>query len=308
MAKRSTQTLVDLSHLRPTYRFVYRDPLDGWDGASALRASVGRAGVLDPVWLVAESLDVVHGHRRVEAAAELGLASVPALMLAGEPEDLFVKAVEVHAGQGDQNLREMARAMEVAVSLGMDQGQVARRLMPALGLEPHPELVRRHLRLLTLPPELLQLLLRKGFSLRRCLPFCDVAPEDARLLASVCQGLGARKIEQTATALREICARDGVALAELVRGLELDPADARGIRRLDARRHPETTGLRQRGDEVAAKLSGGVARVAFDRNFSRDGVELSARLERPEDLDRLVQHLASPGSLQQLRRLLELLQ
>ena len=312
MALESTYCLVELSRLSCDTPYRYRDPLDLWGGTDALRSSISRAGVLTPLWVretgEGGALELVHGHRRVEVARELGLERVPALMLEGEPAGLLIQTVEAHTQGADQNLREVARAVEAAITLGLDEQQVARRLMPALGMEPHPELVSRHRRLLSLPEELLQLLLRKGFSLRRCLPFCDVSPPDARLLASVCQGLGARQIEQTATSLREISARDSLPLGQLVQELGLDPADTAGLLRLDGRRHPETTALRRRAAEVAGELGGQGARVSFDRNFTRGGVELWARLNGVDDLERLIKHLEQPGSQALLQRLLDLIQ
>ncbi len=254
-----------------------------------------------------DGLVVVHGHRRVEAARELGLQAIPTVAVEGDGAELLARAVEAHAGRGDQNLREVARALEAGLRLGMDEAAAAERLLPALGLEPHVEMVRRHLRLLTLPPDLLQLLLSKGFSLRRCMPFCDVTRRDALLLARVCKGLGARKIEQAATALREICARDGLGLERLVDDLELDPLEQEGLARLDARRHPETTALRRRAGELARELGGREARVTFDPNFVRDGVEVTVRLEAEADLERALRRLAEPGKRDLLRRLLELL-
>ena len=298
---------VETTRLSPDTPLRYRDPLRLWSGAAALRASIERVGVLDPIAVRGDALEIVHGHRRVEVARELGLARVPVLQVEGDSGELLAHAVEAHAGRGDQNLREAARAVAAALRLGMSQEQVAARILPALGLEPHMELVRRYRRLLALPPDLLQLLLSKGFSLRRCLPFCDLPGGDALLLARLCQGLGARQIEETATALREICARDGLELERLVDELALDPLERDGLDRLFARRQPETTALRRRAGELARELGGDEARVTFDPNFTRDGVELSVRLMREGDLDRLVQRLVEPDKRDLLGRLLELL-
>ena len=158
---------------------AYRDPLAIWPGAGALRASIERVGVLCPVVVCGAggSPVLVAGFRRVEALAALGRAEVPARVSERPLEELFVEAVEGHAGQG-ANLREVARALQIGRRLGLSLEEAAARLLPPLGLEPHPDLAGRYLELLRLPGRLLGFLVDKGFSLRRCLPFCRLEPDE----------------------------------------------------------------------------------------------------------------------------------
>lgn len=302
---------VPLEHILPDQSLRYRDPLALWSGAEALRRSVRRHGVLRPVRLreTEGGLQAAAGYRRLEAAAELGLAEVPAEVVDHEPGALLVRAAEEHAGQ-PANVRELTRAVKIALALGWDDHRVAQELLPALGLEPSVRLVQRHARLRALPPIMLDLLVAKAYSLRRCLPFCDLATDECELLAAVATGLGlgARQIEETASRLREVAAREGLPLGRVVGELELDrPDQASGeaLSRLERRRYPDASKRRQVVDELARQLTAQGVGVGYDRNFARDGVDLRLRVESVEQLRRLADELGSGRVVDLVRRILE---
>jgi len=267
--------------------------------------------VLQPVQLLETpaGLQPVAGFRRLQVAAELRLDEVPAQVARGEAGPLFALAVEEHAGQGC-NVREQARAVAVSMELGWSAEQVARDLLPALGLQPHAGLVTRYVRLQAMPAELLDLLVSKGYSLRRCLPFCDLPEEDCRLLAVVAvgMGLGGRQIEEVSSQLREVAAREDLALAQVVEQLGLDRQDgddAGGLGRLELRRYPEASRRRREMEALARQLAGGEVAVRFDRNFARDGVDLGFHVHSVQKLRELTRELGTDHSLELIRQILD---
>lgn len=313
----SAATRIPLDQLLDDPCLAYRDPLSQWDGAAALRASVQRRGVLQPVWVCPATTAagagrqlLVAGFRRRALALELGLKNLPARLLEGDPEQLFVLAVEQHAGQ-PVNLRERMHAVLIGLRLGWSAGQVARRLLPPLGLEPHPALAQRHAALAALPPQLLDLLVSKGLSLRRCTPFLALDADQARLMArlALALGLGARQLEQVLAWLLEISGRDKLPLDQLVQQLELlSPDHAEGaLGRLEQRRFPETTRrrllLRQRCEDFAA----GRVALRFDPNFTRDTLELRATVASAAELTELAELLGSAPQRRLLEEILQLL-
>jgi len=97
----STPARVPLREIALDRELRYRDPLELWSGAEALRASVRRSGVLEPVQLqeTAAGLMPVCGFRRLQLARELRFDEVPA-WVSGPGEErfsLFCRAVEAHA-------------------------------------------------------------------------------------------------------------------------------------------------------------------------------------------------------------------
>ncbi len=302
---------VPLQQILPDQSLRYRDPLALWSGAEALRRSVRRRGVLAPVRLLetAAGLQPAAGFRRLELAAELGLGEVPAEVVTGAPGPLLVRAAEEHAGQ-PANVRELARAVGAALDLGWDEQQTARELLPALGLEPGVRLARRYARLRALPAVTLDLLVGKGYSLRRCLPFCDLSAADCELLTAVAAGLGlgARQIEEAASQLREVAAREAVPLARLVDELELDRPDqaaAEALARLERRRYPDASRRRHEVEQLAGSMARLGVTVGYDRNFTRDGVDLRLRVGSVEELEAIVRPLSSEHGTELLRRILK---
>ena len=225
--------------------------------------------------------------------------------------------MEGHAGQ-PVSLRERAKAVQLCKFIYLSDKDVAARVLPPLGLEPHPRLVRRLRELARLPDDLLGLLSSKGFSLRRALPFCRLDPAEAALLAPLCRhlGLGARKLEETVWALREISARDRVSLAELFRELELGgdaaaeragPGRAAAVERIDRRRFPSLWARRDLADAAVADLAGVDVAAHYDRNLNHARVSLGWEVQRVDDLDRIAGALCDPKLRRALERLLEAL-
>lgn len=267
--------------------------------------------MLQPVRLreTPAGLQIVAGFRRLQAAVSEELEVIPYCLARGEPGLLFVQAVEEHAGQGS-SVREQARAVAVALELGWSVGRVARDLLPALGLEPSEHLASRYVRLQAMPPELMDLLATKNFSLRRHLPFCDLTAADCRLLAELATtlGLGARQIEEVTIELREVAAREGIPLAQVVVELELDGGGQGtpvALTRLEQRRYPEASRRRRQIQQLAGELAQGRVALRFDRNFARDGVDLSFHVDSAQELRDLSRELSTDHSLELVWKILE---
>lgn len=292
---------------------AWRDELRRFEGGESLLASVARRGILTAVTLrpAARGLhQPAAGFRRLEAARTLGLVAVPARIDEADPAELFFTAVEEHAGQAS-NLRERARAVTVAAGL-LDgdpdrAAQLTRRLLPALGLHPSARLVDQHLRFAALHPALVDLLVDKAFSLRRCLPYCDLRPADAELLARLGRAhrLGGRRLEEAFTWSLEIARRDGASLGEVVDDLDLLGQDGEALDRLEARRLPEATRRRETLDALARRLEEQGVTARFDRNLGSEALELAVSATEPRGLDAALEALADERIRRVARELLE---
>jgi ParB-like chromosome segregation protein Spo0J len=297
-------------------RLAYRDSLAQWPGADALRASVQRCGVLEPIllWETEGGLRPVAGFRRIEAARELELPGMPARVERGDPallRDAFRAVVESHAGQGS-TLRERARALRIGLDLGWNLEAVSAILLPALGASPKPHVAAQYLRLLDLPAPLLDFLVAKGYSLRRCLPLCHLRPEEAALLSRLPShlALSATQFEEVATRLLEISRRDGLPLERVVEELSLlDPSSTQrsALGALERRRLPETSARRETLDTLCGGFLEGRAAVRFDRNLASDIVEVALRVGSVAEYGELLSRLAAVEAHEQLGRILDAL-
>jgi ParB-like chromosome segregation protein Spo0J len=257
----------------------------------------------------------IGGFRRLEVLREMEADTAPAVIVEGEVRDLFQQMVEEHAGQGS-NLRERARAIQIGLNLGWTIEEVSRKLLPPLGLQPNSYLASEYQRLLGLPTCLLDLLVEKSFSLRRCLPFCNLEVDSATLIAEVCGHLrlGGRQIEEISTWLLEIAGRENMPLRQAIDELSLlDPLDtkrsdlsvAQALRRIEERRLPETSRRRSELDQLCQSLAGGSVEVRYDRNFATDGVEVVLKVHGVDELRQALRDLGEVRAQHQLEQLLE---
>ena len=187
----------------------------------------------------------------------------------------------------------------------MSLKEEAERLLPPLGLEPHPDLAARYLNLLDLPAGLLQLFVDKGFSLRRCLPFCRLDPAELDVVNRVAAHVrGGRKLEDATTWLLEVAAREGAAVAAVAREVGLCNGAPDALARLEARRFPETTRRRKEIDALCEGLAGRQVGVRYDRRFTAEQIDLVLSVRSLADLSDLLDRLKQPATRRTLDRIL----
>lgn len=186
---------VDVTSLRPN-RFQPRSQfLD--DGLEELAASIRAQGVIQPLVVRPEGggiFTIVAGERRWRAAQRAGLAKVPVVIreVAGDLELLELALVE-NLQRADLNPVEEAEAFRALhESFGQTQEQIALRVGRSRAA------VSNVIRLLRLPPEILDLLRAGELSAGQARPLVGLEPASRQLeLAqrAVQEGLSARQIE-----------------------------------------------------------------------------------------------------------------
>lgn len=304
--------MIPLEQILQDTSLAFRDPLEQWPGADELRRSIARQGVLRPVSLLHsdQGYRPAAGFRRLQVLRELSSDTVPARVSSADPGEAFVEALEEHAGQ-PANLRERVRAVCIGERLGWSADRIAQQVLPTLGLSPHPHLVSQHSDLAQLPRELLDLLVGKGFSLRRCLPFCALGRAEARLLTRVALnlGLGGRQVEEVFACLQEIAGRESISLDTVVQELDLlETGQGRGWQQaLEGRRYPELFRRRAALQQAALDFAGGQVAVGYDQNLCDEGVELRFQVRSGEQLRQVLRALGEPVTTEQLQRILDLL-
>jgi ParB/RepB/Spo0J family partition protein len=118
-----------------------------------LAASIAEHGVLQPVkatLLPSGRYSLLWGQRRVLAARKAGLATIPALVYADEPDDRPIEQLVENLHRADLNPIDRARAMRAVVDAGVSQADLARKLGIA------PSTVANDLRILTLDEKVIE--------------------------------------------------------------------------------------------------------------------------------------------------------
>lgn len=186
-----------VSRLRPN-RFQPRSRFDE-TGLEELADSIRAQGIVQPL-VVAPApggdFFIVAGERRWRAAQRAGLAEVPVVVRAiDDDRQLLEMALVENLQRTDLNAVEEADAYRaLAEEFGLAQEEVARRVGKSRSA------VTNALRLLRLPPEVLDLLRDGALSAGQARPLVTLSEERAVALArrAAREGLSARRIERLA--------------------------------------------------------------------------------------------------------------
>ncbi|MGC8873095.1 MAG: ParB/RepB/Spo0J family partition protein [Chloroflexia bacterium] len=155
---------LDPRQVQPDPKAVRHDPGD----IAALAASIAAQGLLQPIGVIhmwGDTYRVVFGHRRLEAAKQLGLERIPCLLLETDPDELYVPQLVENLQRLDLNDLEKAEAMaRLRQRMEREQphlsaGELDELVGRQIGLSGRT--VRRYLSLLELSPAV-QELIRQG--------------------------------------------------------------------------------------------------------------------------------------------------
>lgn len=133
------------------------------EGLQELAASIAAHGILQPLSVrrTEHCYELVSGERRLRAAKLAGLSEVPCLLItADETQSSFLALIE-NVQRRDLDFWEEALALQALLdATGLSQEALAKQLGKAQSS------LANKLRLLRLPPEVLELLRRNGFTER----------------------------------------------------------------------------------------------------------------------------------------------
>ena len=254
----------DLVHL--PLEMIHANPrqprkLFGSEAAAGLAASVKAQGLLQPLLVRARGeggYELIAGERRLRAAREAGLATVPAVVREADDRESLVLGLVENVAREQLSAVEESRAYAVLLDeFGLSLGEVADRVGRS-----KPSVSNR-LRLLELPDEVLEMLsageLSEGHA-RAVLALPDHDDRKALARRAVKNGLSVRQVEQ---ATRDA----GAPRQRAVRPAPLDPA------------------LASRAAAAAEKLTGFNARISpgkLEIRFESETelAELAEALER----------------------------
>lgn len=231
----------------------------GSEAAVGLAASVKSQGLLQPLLVRTRGeggYELIAGERRLRAAREAGLATVPAVVREADDRESLVLGLVENVAREQLSAVEESRAYAVLLDeFGLSLGEIADRVGRS-----KPSVSNR-LRLLELPDEVLEMLssgeLSEGHA-RAVLALPDHDDRKALARRAVKSGLSVRQVEQ---ATRDA----GAPRQRVVRTAPVDPA------------------LASRAAAAAEKLTGFNARVSPNK--------LEIRFENETELAELVEAL-----------------
>lgn len=315
---------IPLSRIDPSDS-IYRTR-GAWSRASPLleRLILG-AGIVTPLRLEGRrdgGLRIVSGFRRFLVARRSGLDEVPALIVGGEPDQLFLSAVCENMSQTPP-LDPVERA-DVAVrflrDFGYPEDRVAAEILPLLELPGQPHQLRQ-LRELADLPEAVRHALSRRLTIESARALEAWSPADADFFLGLVERyqLGTNKQKQILELLedlrrreqrpvREIWEESGAASVE--RREELAPSDRfqqfRHLLRL--RRFPILGEYEERAERLQRALDlPGPVQLRLPPYFEGDHLDVVLRVSSTAELRSLLELLDALVDRDELKELFELL-
>jgi ParB family chromosome partitioning protein len=263
---------VRIEHIRPN-PYQPRQAFDS-EKMAELVQSIREHGVLQPVLLrrvAIDSYEIIAGERRLRAAREAGLRTVPALIKDCTDAQMLEVALIENLQREDINPVEAALAYQRLISeFGLTQEELAARVGKARST------IANTLRLLTLPPEILQSVRTGELSEAHARALLQAPPELRREAWETVKSrrMNAHEAEKFTRSLRE---GRSVEAAACVR----HPAPAH--------RNPDYAAVEEAlqqslGTKVTLKEKGGIGKIEIE-------------FYSPEELEGIVERILGPTSL-----------
>jgi ParB family chromosome partitioning protein len=206
----------DIDSKDATYRITTADGID------ELTASLTLVGLVNrPVLqrLRTGCCRIVSGFRRVAACRRLGWPAIPCRLvpLDASEQDCVHLAIAENSLQRPLNLIECSRALNLLAAVCANPEETIRR-SAQLALPANPVLVEKIRRLEGMPPTVRQGVLSGGIALAMALELSRLGAASAEALARIMTELklGLNRQRELLTLMREIAAREGVALENLL--------------------------------------------------------------------------------------------
>lgn len=290
--------LSDIATADTTFRITTTRDKD----PEALTRSIARVGLLSPPVLTTSSTgtwQVVTGFRRLRAAEQLGLSSLPCRTLTqAAPLDCLEIAIADNAWQRSLNIVEQSRAV-VKLGLFLDDPGDLCQIAAEVGLSINPDLTEKLKMIYELPPEVIDEITRGNLGLAMAVDLAGLGDPAAVSLARLFRELklGLNKQRAVAHRIREIAAREGITIEQLLDEKEisqiLSETDGDRAHRaarlkdyLDRRRYPA---ISKAGDDfnrrVKALRPGPKARLEPPPNFEGKDYTLRLSFESNSDLE-----------------------
>jgi hypothetical protein len=211
---------------------------------------------------------------------------------------------------------EVARGLERALRLGLTRERIDTELLKLFGLDQHPTVSKRHLKLSRMSQPLARHLEATAISLKRALSFVALTRSQAALAVALANRfkLSARALEEWTRMISDIARRDDLSWSAVIESEELLAAEPghlsekQGRKRLWRVRYPNWAELDESARRIASEISPSDRVVlSWDDRFETDGIQLTCRIQYLEEFRRDVEELLDSHRARRLEQLLELL-
>lgn len=303
-----------------SYRITFAPRLD------ALKRSIKTVGIIQPINVrhtPEGTYQVVTGYKRVLVMQELERQTVPSIV--HEPADLsptqaFLWNLHDNAITRPLNIVEKSIALtKLNQFYSMSEEDLVRQFLPLLDEEPSYKILHQLLSLGTLTEPLKNHVVMSDLSLSSAGRIAEFTPSTQQALLPVLAHIrpSTNKLNELLSLIREISARDGVPVEEVLSRYQLlqvvaDPSTAptdkiRALRQ--ALRGLKLPQLSERQRQLASLIDNldlpEAARLVADPYFENQKMKLEYQFSQPEELSDLINKIQDAFNKQQWQQIFE---
>lgn len=291
-----------------------------------LKASIRAVGVVQPI-LVRHTVDgsyqIVAGYQRVVACQALSRQTIPALIY--QHTDLsamqaFLYNLHDNIATRHLNIIEQATVCErLGTQYGVAEEDLVKHYLPLLNQEPSYKVLHQFKAIAQLTTPMKQHIVERGYTLPMAARIAEFSPSTQAALLEVLKPLRTtpNKLSELLTLIREIAARDGLTVEEVLQRYQLlsvvaDPTVAAPEKVAALRqtlRGVRLPALVQRQAEFAHLIQNlelpTMAKVTTDPYFEDQRIKLECQFKAPEEVEVLIQRIQEAFREQKWSRLFE---
>lgn len=313
-------TISNLNVADDSYRITFAPRLD------AIKRSIKAVGLVQPINVrhtPEGTYQIVTGYKRVLVLQELGRQSVPAIV--HEPADLsptqaFLWSLHDNAITRPLNLIEKSTAL---VKLGqfysVSEEELVKQFLPLVDEDPSYKILHQLLSLSALTEPLKGHVVMTDMALSSASRVAEFTPSTQQALLPVLAHIrpSGNKLNELLSMIREISARDGMTVEEILNHYQLlqvvaDPTTAavdkvRALRQaLKGLRLPQ---LSERQSRLASLIEGlelpESAKIITDPYFESQRMKLEYHFSQPEELNDFIVKIQDAFNKQQWQQIFE---
>jgi ParB/RepB/Spo0J family partition protein len=313
-------SLSDLNTADDSYRVTFAPELEG------LKRSIRAVGIIQPINVrhtPEGTYQIVTGYKRVLVMQDLGRQSMPALV--HEPHDLsptqaFMWNLHDNAATRELNVIEKSMALgKLSHFFSVSEEDLVKQFLPLLGMDPSYKMLHQLLSLQQLTEPLKNFVVQTDLALSSASRVAEFTASTQQALLPVLAKIrpSTNKLNELLTLIREIAARDGLTVEEILQRYELmevvaDPSTSpsekvRALRQaLRGLRLPQLT---ERQKQLASMIQSlelpDSARIVTDPYFESEKIKLECQFSHPEEIEDLFTKIRTAFQKQQWHQIFD---
>lgn len=313
-------SLSDLNVADDSYRITFAPELE------SLKRSIRAIGIIQPINVrhTAEgTYQIVTGYKRVLVMQELGRQSLPALV--HEPHDLsptqaFMWNLHDNAATRELNIVEKSTALaKLSQFCQVSEEDLVKQFLPLFGVDASYKILHQLVSLSQLTEPLKNYVVQSDLALSSASRIAEFTPSTQQTLLPVLTKIrpSTNKLNELLTLIREIAARDGLSVEDVLQRYEFmqvvadpntSPSDkVKALRQaLKGLRMPQ---LSERQRHLASLIQSmelpDSAKIVTDPYFENEKIKLECQFSHPGEIDDLIKKIRTAFQKQQWHQIFD---